>query len=109
MTLPVTLDMVKAHLRVDGTADDTDISDKLLSAEGAVLNYLKIGSLDELKIGSPPAMPAPVDGAVTAATLLLVGYLYRNRDTDIDKEWEMGYLPRPVMALLYPLRDPAVA
>jgi hypothetical protein len=109
MTLPVTLEQAKAHLRVVDSEDDSDIADKLLSAQAAVLNYLKLSSLDSLKAGSPANFPAGVDGAVSAATLLLVGYLYRNRDTDVDREWEAGFLPRPVTALLYPLRDPTLA
>lgn len=109
MSLPVTLQQAKDHLRVDTDADDSDISLKLLSAQAAVLNYLKVDSLDALAIGDPAVIPGNVDGAVTASTLLLLGYFYRNRDTDIDKEWEQGYLPRPVTALLYPLRDPALA
>lgn len=107
--LPVTLQQAKDHLRVDTDAEDGDIGDKLLAAQSAVLNYLKITTLDVLAVGSPAEIPDNVDGAVTAATLLLVGYLYRDRDTDENHEWEQGYLPRPVTALLYPLRDPACA
>ena len=109
MSLPVTLDDAKAHLRVDTDAEDGDIGDKLLSAQAAVLGYLKVASLDALAVGSPAAIPAPAEGAIKAATLLMVGYFYRERDSDENHEWEQGYLPRPVTALLYQLRDPACA
>lgn len=46
---------------------------------------------------------------IQAATLLMLGYLYRDRDADSDKAYQQGYLPAPVTALLYPLRDPALA
>jgi hypothetical protein len=46
---------------------------------------------------------------VKAAVLLLVGYFFKDRDNDKNHEYEQGYLPRPVTALLYPLRDPALA
>lgn len=109
MSLPVTLQQAKDHLRVDTDAEDSDIGIKLASAQAAVLNYLKVPSLDTLAVGSPAAIPDNVDGAVTAATLLLVGYFYKDRDNDEKREWEQGYLPRPVTALLYSLRDPACA
>lgn len=109
MTLPVTLQQAKDHLRVDTDAEDGDIGGKLLAAQSAVLNYLKIATLDALAVGSPAVIPDNVDGVVAAATLLMVGYFYRDRDADDNHEWEQGYLPRPVTALLYPLRDPTVA
>jgi hypothetical protein len=43
------------------------------------------------------------------ATILLTGHFYNNPDGDPEHDWEQGYLPRPVTALLYPLRDPALA
>ena len=113
MSLPVTLQQVKDHLRVDTDAEDSDISGKLLAAQAAVLNYLKVDSLDALAVGSPAAIPGNVDAVVTASTLLLVGYLYRLRDdndnSNFRASFEFGNLPVPVTALLYPLRDPACA
>ncbi|MNW21504.1 hypothetical protein D3C71_2224620 [compost metagenome] len=44
---------------------------------------------------------------VQAATLLQLGFLYKDRDENADGAYDMGYLPKPVMALLYSLRDPA--
>ncbi|MDT4887202.1 hypothetical protein FQZ97_1236280 [compost metagenome] len=46
---------------------------------------------------------------VQSAVLLLVGHLYKDRDENPDGAFEAGYLPRPVTALLYALRDPALA
>lgn len=109
MTLPVTLEQAKDHLRVDSDDSDNDLALKLASAQAAVLNYLKVDDLDALAVGDPAAILPRVDGAVSAATLLMVGYFYRERDNDSTKEWEQGYLPRPVTALLYPLRDPSLA
>ncbi|MFD2404904.1 hypothetical protein ACFSVK_02515 [Azorhizophilus paspali] len=43
----------------------------------------------------------------------MLGELYKHREADQDGEvptqWGFGYLPRPVVALLYQLRDPALA
>lgn len=109
MALPVTLDQAKAHVRFDDSEDDADLSLKLMSAQSSVLAYLKVASTEALSIGSPPLYPPGAEGAITAATLLLVGYLYRQRDEDVNHEWEQGFLPRPVTALLYPFRDPSCA
>jgi hypothetical protein len=46
---------------------------------------------------------------VEAAVLILIGHFYKDRDENADGAFEAGYLPRPVTALLYPLRDPALA
>jgi len=47
--------------------------------------------------------------AVQAATLLQLGFLYKDRDENPDQAFQQGYLPKPVTALLYPLRKPALA
>lgn len=106
----------KRHLRMDHNEEDGEIESFIHAASAAVLNYLGDGqdtfldsssydSTDELVVdedGEPVGIPYEVQ----AATLLMLGYLYRNRDTDIDGAFEQGYLPKPVTALLYPLRDP---
>lgn len=109
MTLPVTLDQAKAHLRVDTNAEDADIALKLVAAQSIVLNYLKIDDIEMLAVGDPAAVPDRVDGAVVAATLLMLGYLYRNRDENPNGEFTQGNLPWSVTALLYQFRDPALA
>lgn len=105
----VTLDQVKAHLRIDGTDEDAYLATLQAGAEAAVLNYLKIATVDALAVGSPPAVPEAATDAITAAVLIMCGYLYRNRDNDEEKEFDRGYLPRPITALLCPLRDPSLS
>ena len=110
----VTLDQVKARLRIDTDASDADLEDMIEGASGAVVNYLKAGADVFLDTAGAPTVDTGgyalgVPDEVQTATLLLVGYFYRHRDENPDGEYEMGYLPKPVMALLYPLRDPALA
>lgn len=111
MTMLVTLDQAKDHLRIDTDDGDADLELKVHAASGAVLNYLKSSSPYQLDENGDPIL---VDGApvtkfeVYAATCLMLGYLNRDRDDDSDKAYEQGYLPKPVTALLYPLRDPAL-
>ena len=120
----VTLDQVKEHLRIDGNTDDTALDMYILAASSSVKNYLKSASpyalvLDEdfnpvFDADGNPEYEKDIDGnrvistVVQKATLLMTGYLYLRRDNDDEKDYETGYLPRPVTALLYPLRDPAM-
>lgn len=119
MTLLVTLQQAKDHLRIDTDDGDADLELKIHGASGAVLNYLKGANRLVQEVdgdGNPvvdadglPVYTEQVLFEVQAAVLLLLGYLYKDRDNDKDHEYEQGFLPRPVTALLYPLRDPALA
>lgn len=120
----ITVQEAKDHLQVDHDDSDAEILAMVSEASGAVLNYL-----DGAPIGQPVrdeqgVVMRDTDDEVVylrdsnddlviryevqAATKLMVGYLFRLRDEDEKREYEMGYLPRPVTALLYPLRSPAV-
>lgn len=111
----VTLQQARDHLRSDTTADDNDLTLKIRGASRAVARYLKTagmasftdsaGDVMEDSAGEPIGVPEDVQDA----TLLLIGYLSRNRDGDEERAFQMGFLPAPVTALLYPLRDPTLA
>lgn len=120
----VTLSKLKDHLRIDYDDEDTLLEGYIEAASAAVKNYLKSASPFELlrdaddnpvidSDGNPEYAKDADDNRVISktvqhATLFLVGYFYADRDNDEGKEFDMGYLPKPVMALLYPLRDPAM-
>jgi hypothetical protein len=118
--------------------DDPDLRLKIAGASAAVLNYLKsrrnlwvrvyetdTAGDEVLDSNGDPVPAVDTDGKpiyvvdsngdrliadpIKSATLLMLGFLYRDRDENADKAFEMGYLPAPVTALLYPLRDPAVS
>lgn len=126
----VTLQEASDHLRRDTDYDDNDLTLKIHAASAAVMNYLKRDVLayeperdssSEVvrdSNGWPvPALDSNGDPTirfeVKAAVLLMLGELYKNREGEqageIPTQWGYGYLPRPVVALLYPLRDPVVA
>lgn len=121
----VTLDRAKAHLGMDHDEDDTLISAYISAASGAVKNYLKSSSAYEVERdsnddpiqdsnGDPEYVRDSSNDKVVAlpvqqATLLLIGYFYKDRDENPDGAFAQGYLPPPVTALLYPLRAPALA
>lgn len=106
----VTLEAAKANLQMDHDQDDADIESKILQASAAVLNYLDLGY--DLYADSTGEIPNDANGEpdvpfeVRAATLLLVNYLYKGVDDKV--QLDHGYLPRPVMNILYPLRTPAI-
>src|SRR5207245_838994 len=107
----VTLEQASAQLRRDTTDDDADLTLKIKAASRAVVTYLKTPSFadsagDVIEDSSGIAIDVPED--VQIATLLLVGYFYKQRDEDAGKEFEAGALPRPVTALLYPYRTPTI-
>lgn len=94
-----TLSEVKDALVVDSTDDDALLGLLMDAASEAVVNYLKVdaGSLD------------PVPAVVKVATIMLTAFLYNNRNHNPDETFRPGYLPAPVVSLLYPLRDPSIA
>lgn len=122
----VRLEQAKEHLLVDFSSADADIKMKISAASGAVLNYLKnrkklyVVEVDEdgdevLDSQGDPVYQLDSQGEriirseVQHATLLLLGVFFRDRDGSDSSIWQPGFLPAPVTALLYPLRDPAVA
>lgn len=121
----ISLEEAKAHLQMDHDESDAEIQRMIAEASAAVLNYLDGAPIGEPVRDEQGAVVRDTDDEVVylrdsddnlivrfevqAATKLLVGYLFRLRDEDERREFEMGYLPRPVTALLYPLRRPAVA
>jgi len=111
----VSLQMAKDHLMMDHTDEDGLIELYINAASGAVINYLgTLGTdaiLDSSGIVSYDSNlePIGIPYEVQAATLILVGHFYKDRDNNEGNAFMQGYLPMPVTALLYPLRDPALA
>ena len=121
----VTLERAKQHLNMDHDLDDPLIEAYIGAASEAVKNYLKSASPYEVERDSndDPVLDSSGDPlyavdssgdkvvryAVQAATLLQIGFLYKDRDENANGAYEIGFLPRPVTALLYSLRDPALA
>jgi hypothetical protein len=118
----ITLAQARAHVRLDHTIEDAQLEEFIEAASAAVVNYLKsgadvflntLGLPEEIFNADTPAevIDYIVPAEVKVATKLLVGYFFRNRDGQepATQGWQPGYLPTAVTALLYPLRDPALA
>jgi hypothetical protein len=99
----VTFDQAKEHLQVDHDEDDAKIEFIRQQASHIVLDYLKA---EEGTYQDSSEEPVDVPGAVEAATLLVCGALYENRDGS-DKE--SSPLSQAVKDLLHRYRDPALA
>lgn len=104
----VTLEETKVALRIDGDDMDATLELQIQAASEAVLEYLKDAAEDFLdEQGAPIAGEVPA--RVQWATIALVGYWVRSPDANPDGEFDRGYLPKPITALLYPMRDPTLA
>lgn len=122
MTMLVTLDEAKLHLRVDNDAEDDDITLKIEAASAAVLAYVEDSQYlfldtggDELDLFDTSTDQAAhrAKHLCRQATLMMLGEFYRSREpaaTDVMPDrFGYGYLPRAVVALLTPLRTPTIA
>lgn len=88
-----TLDEVKHHLRYDDDDSDEILGIFLQSAENAVKNYITDKITDEM-------LPS-----LKVATLLMVGYLDDNRNSETGAN-HGNYLPPAVRQMLAPYRTP---
>lgn len=115
----ITTDQALLQIRGGDEVDEDELQEMVDAASAMVINYLKSASpyLPELDSSGEPVLDSSDEVVYTTdvrpevqhATKMLVGYLWRNRDENADEEFDRGYLPKPVTAILYPLRHPALA
>lgn len=104
----VSLSETKKGLRIDGNDMDDTLNLQIEAASEAVIEYLKDAAatfIDE----QGKVVTADIPARAKWATIALVGYWVRSPDEDPDGEFDRGFLPAPVTALLYPLRTPSLA
>ena len=100
----VTLEEAKQELAIIHNWDDAKLEQHVKSASAAVLAYLKVP--DDGEVSASALEPAK------QATLLLVREFYEGHEKPMDRVGEQfgyGYLPLPVVSLLYPHREPSLA
>jgi hypothetical protein len=111
----LTLDQLKAHLKLSGTEDDDDLELKLAQAEAIVLGYVnqRVSDADDWSDTVTAWTSSTAPPEVKAAILMQAGELYRYRGddeaADTHQKREHGMLSPYVMALLYRYRDPALS
>jgi uncharacterized phage protein (predicted DNA packaging) len=86
----ITIDEVKAHLRLNDTGEDAVLTAFVATAAAHVTNYIGI-------VYAEGAAPAPVK----SAALLMVGDLYENREAQTDRPLSEN---RTFIQLLNPYR-----
>ena len=116
MTALLTLEEIKAHLRVDHDADDDMLMDKVRQATAVLLAYIQ-GSRDKVIREDGELLPGEALTRMKGAAMRLTGMLYRNPDQraqfwnpDLAEREELiqGELPFSVSVLIYDLRCPTV-
>lgn len=112
--LVISIAEARDWLHLDDAETDAVVSRAISAASRAVIRYLKWQAGDILIIDSPPNSPpddlSTVVDDVAMAVLMLTGILLKERDGDDAGDFfDVGYLPKRVMALLYPMRDPTLA
>lgn len=95
----LTLENAKWHLRIDSTADDAELTQKLALAAALVAQY--IGTPRD---GVAPTYSATQAAAIDAATLLVLGELWMNREAS-----EANPLSPGVRLILEGLKVPSYA
>lgn len=98
----ITLAEAKYQSRIDHDLDDLFIEADIASATAAIKNYLG----DAAHVDNEPTNEYRED--VKTACKILVASYYRYRTGDnpdaVDSQFGYGYLPRSVVALLFPYR-----
>ena len=88
----VSVDEVKAHLRIDQDEEDVYLESLIRQAQAAAEDYCRVSFEDEV--------PEPVRLAI----LLFVAFYYENRD--LPGRTTYGTMRIAFQNLLYPYRDP---
>lgn len=106
----ITLDYAKQLLKIDTNDEDVILQALIAASSELVMKYLSSQAKNVIGLNDSGVVidPSVVPERVKIATAMLVGYLKSNPDSDEAKAFEMGYLPKPVMSLLYMDRDPTL-
>lgn len=111
----VTLAQAKAHLKLPNiTVEDRDLQVKLAAAHELVGDYIKQRRDDDDGVTWAATVDAWDADTAPAKVKLAIDRMFANLyydrgDSDDGQKQSMGELPRDVIALLYRLRDPALA
>lgn len=107
MAMIITRQQAMDHLRIDdATAEADDLDLKILAASDIVLDYLEMEESDfviESSDSDSDETEYDYPSSVQAAALLLVGDMYRFRDSS-SPAYSEALLPSPVRAILYPIK-----
>lgn len=108
MVALVTLERARSHLRLTHITEDDEVAEKIEEASDIVVAYLK-DRANQFLDTSGEVVPELVPPRVRAAVLYMLGVLWKDRDNANPPSWDPYSLPRPVVALLHPMRTPTIA
>lgn len=103
----VSLEQAKEHLRIDEDYGDADLTLKIQGGSAALLNYIQ-GSRDKVVDEDGSLIEGETLFRLQTATLVLLGYLDRNRGGEEEEKLQQGELPFAVTMLIYDLRRPTI-
>lgn len=115
MSALVTLEQLKLYVQQSDSHDDLKLRMLAGSASRMVLRYLKLpesayqDSNGEMEESSDTVGYVNVPEDVQCAVLYLAALIYRDPDGVESDKWTPGYLPAPVVSMLYSLRTPTLA
>lgn len=102
----INIDQVKEALRIEDEDADSDLALKIVQAEEIVMDFIQPKP-------DTPWTEDTVPGEVSAAAILVVGYLRDNTDAGRDAlaalSGEAPGAPSPVKGLLWRKRQPSIA
>ena len=107
MTAILTLEEIKAHLRVDHDADDDMLMDKVRQATAVLLAYIQ-GSRDKVIREDGELIPGEALTRMKGAAMRLTGMLYRNPDLAEREDLGPGERPFSGSGLMAAVRGPPV-
>jgi hypothetical protein len=106
----VTLDQLKAHLRLTGTAEDPDLTLKLDAAEYAIREYLSPYPEDAAIVaGWDPTTVPPLVQEMILFQAAEYGRYRGDDETGPDRDLDRGDLHPLVVGALRRLRTPVIA
>lgn len=103
----VTLAEIKEHLHIDHDADDGPLKEKIQEASSVLLAFIQ-GSRDKIVDEKGRLIEGEALSRMKAATMRLVGMLYRNPDLADKEDLLHGELPFSVSFLIHDLRLPTI-
>lgn len=105
----ITVEQARGQVNLDHNLDDDVLNEKRAEASDIILDYLKVdvsdGSFNWVDNLGEPTENIP--GCVVAATKLVLGGMYENRDGDVWRSPQP--ISQAVIDILMRSRDPAMA
>jgi len=107
----ISLDEIKPMLRIDGDESDPMLMILIGAASAAVMRYLDTRAPIYVALDADGALApgATVPAEIKVAVAGLVGHYFDHPAEDPEQVFGHGRLPFFVTAILYPMRDPALA